>query len=331
MNILDRLKQKAKENLKTIVLPEATDVRVLKAASIIQAQKIARPVLIGNEEQVLRLALENNVNLNGIEIINPVKSKYFLELATLLYDLRKQKGLSQGEAKTLAKDQVYFGMLMVKQNLADGLVSGAIHSTADTLRPALQIIKPHHNQKIVSSFFVMNTPECEYGKEYIFADCGLNADPTAEELATIAVQSAKSYRDLMEDKPCVALLSYSTYGSAKSPSVEKVRKAKEILDSWNVDFVYDGELQVDAALDEAVGMRKAPNSKVSGKPNILIFPNLDAGNIGYKLVERFSKCDAIGPLTQGLSKPVNDLSRGCKAEDIVSAVAITAVQAVCEE
>ena len=327
MNILDKLKQKAKQNLKKIVLPEATDIRVLTAAVEINSEKIAIPVLIGDEQEIIKIATDNNINISGIQIINPENSEWYPELATLLYDLRKEKGLDKLRAEQLAKDSVYFGMLMVKQGIADGLVSGAIHSTADTLRPALQIIKPESGQKIVSSFFLMNTPYCEYGKQYIFADCGLNADPTAEELATIAIQSAKTYKELIGEEPCVALLSYSTYSSAKSESVEKVQCAKKILDDLHVDFAYDGELQLDAALDEAVGKRKAPESAVSGKANILIFPNLDAGNIGYKLVERFSKADAIGPLTQGLAKPVNDLSRGCKASDIVTSVAITALQA----
>lgn len=328
MSILEELKLKAKQNLKKIVLPESTDTRVLQAVSEVCINKIAIPVLIGDEIEIFKLASENNIDLSGVEIINPEKSEIYSDLAELLYDLRKDKGINLEKAKELAKDSVYFGMLMVKKGLADGLVSGAIHSTADTLRPALQIIKPAYGKKIVSSFFFMNTPDCEYGRQYIFADCGLNADPTAEELATIAVQSAETYRQLVGDNPCVALLSYSTYSSAKSESVEKVQRAKSILDDWNVDFAYDGELQLDAALDEAVGRRKAPLSPVSGKANILIFPNLDAGNIGYKLVERFSRADAIGPLTQGLAKPVNDLSRGCKVSDIVTSVAITAVQAM---
>lgn len=319
--------EKAKNKLRKIVLPESNDIRVLKAAEVIQKEKIAIPILIGNKDEIEEECKKNNIDINGIEVINPLTSEKSSEYANLLYELRKAKGMTMEEAQKLVKDYVYFGVLMVKSKDAAGLVSGAIHTTADTLRPALQIIKAKNPGETVSSFFAMDIKSSKYKGAYIFSDCGLVQNPTSEELATICIQAANSYKHIFEKEPVCALLSYSTYGSAKSESVLKVEEAKKILDSKNVDFEYDGELQLDAALEPTVASLKAPGCTISGRPNVLIFPNIDAGNIGYKLVERFAEARAIGPITQGLAAPINDLSRGCKAEDIVMAVAITSLQA----
>ena len=319
--------EKAKCKLRKIVLPESGDVRVLKAAEVIQKEKIAIPVLIGDKNAIENESKKNNIDISGVEVIDPLTYEKFDEYVNLLYDLRKSKGMTLDEAKKLVKDYVYFGVLMVKAKDASGLVSGAVHTTADTLRPALQIVKAKIPGQTVSSFFVMDIKGSKYKGAYIFSDCGLVQNPTSEELATICIQAADSYRHLFQKEPVCAMLSYSTYGSAKSESVLKVEEAKKMLDSKNVDFEFDGELQLDAALEPSVASLKAPECKISGRPNVLIFPNIDAGNIGYKLVERFAQARAIGPITQGLAAPINDLSRGCKTEDIVVAVAITSLQA----
>lgn len=325
-NIINNIIEKAKTLHKRIVLPEASDSRVLKAAEMIVKEIIAEPILIGNKEEILKLAKEYNISLNGVEIVDPLTYEQYNEYVNMLYELRKEKGMTLDKANDLLKDNNYFGVCMVKMGHADGLVSGAIHSTADTLRPALQIIKAKDPNDSVSSFFLMNIPNSKYKKSYIFTDCGLIQDPTAKELATICKQAAKTCKLLLGEEPVLAMLSYSTYGSASSESINKVKEAKKILEMDNVDFEFDGELQVDTALEPSVAKIKAPNCKITGRPNVFVFPNIDAGNIGYKLVERFGGADAIGPITQGLAKPVNDLSRGCKAYDIVVACAITALQ-----
>jgi len=325
--IIDRIIKKAKEDVKTIILPEAEDARVLKAARIIKDNNIAKVILVGNRLQALRKAKINNVNIEDIDFINPIESEHYEEFIHFLYELRKEKGMTINQAREFVSDPVYFGVLMVKKGLADGLVSGACHSTADTLRPALQIIKAKRGTKLVSSFFLMEIENSKYEKQYIFSDCGLVPNPDKTDLAEIAMLANDTYKLLIGDEPKVALLSYSTLGSAKSESTIKVMEAKNIINNTRPDIVVDGELQLDAALDETVASLKAPTSHVAGHANVLIFPNLDAGNIGYKLVERFAGANAYGPITQGLDKPINDLSRGCKTEDIVGAVAITAVQA----
>jgi len=324
--IIDIIIRRAKENIKRIILPETSDVRVLTAASIIKKEQIAEVILIGNAEQVNSLAKANNIDLEGIQIINPSKSEHYMKLAKGLYELRKEKGMTEKEALAIAKDEVYFGVLMVKFGLADGLVSGAIHSSADTLRPALQIIKTRPGAKCVSSFFLMEIPHSKYEKEYIFSDCGLIQTPTVEQLSEIAIESNDTYKLLIGDNPKLALLSYSTHGSAKGEEIDRVKEALSLVNEKRPDIEIDGELQVDAALDKDIAELKAPTSNVAGQANVLIFPNLESGNIGYKLVERLGNANAYGPITQGLAKPINDLSRGCKAEDI-GAVAITAVQA----
>jgi len=326
-DIINNILAKAQKLQKRIILPEASDSRVLKAAELIVKDEIAIPILIGNKQEILKKSEEYNITLDGVAIVDPLTSEKYNYYVNMLYELRKHKGMTLDKANDLLKDNNYFGVCMVKAGDADGLVSGAIHSTADTLRPALQIIKAKNPDDSVSSFFLMNIPNSKYKKSYIFSDCGLIQDPTPDELATICKQAASTCKLLLGEDPVVAMLSYSTYGSAKSDSIDKVIEAKRILDEEKVNFEYDGELQVDAALEPSVAKIKSPECKITGRPNVFVFPNIDAGNIGYKLVERFGGADAVGPITQGLAKPINDLSRGCKPYDIVVAVAITALQA----
>lgn len=329
MSFIEEIKEKAKQNIKTIVLPEATDLRVLKATDIILKEKFAKIILLGEEEEILKKAKENNLNITNVKIINPIKSEKYDEYVQTFYNLRKEKGMEIEKAKELIKDPVYFGIMMLKQNDCEGIVSGAIHSTADTLRPALQILKTAPNTKLVSAFFIMVVPNCSYGENgtFVFGDCGLNAYPNAEELSEIAISSAKSFEILTSKKAKVAMLSYSTYGSAKSEQIDKVVNATNLVKQKLPTLSIDGELQLDAAIIPQIAESKAPGSIIAGHANTLIFPNLDAGNIGYKLVQRLAKAEAYGPLCQGIAKPVNDLSRGCNANDIVGVVAITCVQA----
>ena len=329
MSFIEDVKKKAKANLKTIVLPEAEDKRTLEAAQQIKKEGFAKLILLGNKETVEKDARNYGLDLSGIEVVDPKTSPALNDYVTCLAELRKSKGMTEEEArKLLTESNTYFAVMMVKKGDADGLVSGACHSTADTLRPSLQILKTKPRTKLVSAFFVMVVPDCSYGENgtFVFSDCGLNQNPTAEELAAIAESSAESFRFLVGKEPKVAMLSYSTMGSAKHDDVTKVQEATRIAKENNPDLLLDGELQLDAALVESVASLKAPNSKVAGHANTLIFPNLDAGNIGYKLVQRLAKAEAYGPMTQGIARPVNDLSRGCSAEDIVGVVAITAVQ-----
>lgn len=329
MTFIEEMKKKASASKKTIVLPEATDVRVIEAAITIEKEGFAHVILLGNEDEIQKKANENHYDISGLEIINPLTSSKYEEYVNAFYELRKLKGIDLNKAKETLKDPVYFGMMMVKQGDCDGLVSGAIHSTADTLRPALQILKTAPDTKLVSAFFLMVVPNCEYGEQgtFVFSDCGLNPNPNAEELSEIAISSAKSFEQLTGKTPRVGMLSFSTYGSAKSESTEKVVEATNLVKEKMPDMLVDGELQLDAAIIPEVAKSKAPGSNVAGSANTLIFPNLDAGNIGYKLTQRLAKAEAYGPLCQGIAKPVNDLSRGCSASDIVGVVAITAVQA----
>lgn len=331
MNFIENIKNRAKQEIKTIVLPEAEDLRTLKATQIALKEKYANIVLVGNEEIIKQKAQENNINIEGATIINPQTSKDYEKYAQLLYELRKNKGMTIEQAKELVLNPVYFGMLMVKdeETKADGLVSGAAHSTADTLRPALQILKTAPDTKLVSAFFVMVVPDCEYGENgtFIFGDAGLNENPNPDQLSEIAISSSKSFEQLVQKEPKVAMLSYSSHGSAHSELTEKVIEATNLLKEKEPNLIADGELQLDAAIIPEVAASKAPTSPLKGEANVLIFPNLDAGNIGYKLVQRLGKAEAYGPLCQGIAKPVNDLSRGCSAEDIAGVIAITAVQA----
>jgi len=327
MSFLDEMKQKARVSKKKIVLPEGTDLRVLTAASAAAKEGLAEVILVGNKKDILKAA--GKIDLSLVTIVDVATAEKKEEYIESFYELRKAKGLTREQARELMKDPVYFGNMMIKQNDADGLVSGAIHSTADTLRPALQIIKTAPGTSLVSSFFIMVIPDCEYGQNgvFLFSDCGLNENPNAEQLSEIAISSAKTMKKLLGITPIVAMLSYSTYGSANSELTQKVVQATALAKQKAPDLHIDGEMQVDAALVASTAKLKAPNSAVAGKANVLIFPDLNAGNIGYKLTERLAKAQAYGPVTQGLAKPINDLSRGCKAEDIIGVIAMTAVQA----
>ena len=331
MNFIETIKERARQEIKTIVLPEAEDIRTLKATEVALKEKYANIILVGNEKKIKEKAETNNVNIDGAKIIDPQTSPDYEKYVNLLYELRKHKGMTIEQAKEITLNPVYFGMLMVKdeETTADGLVSGAAHSTADTLRPALQILKTAPDTKLVSAFFVMVVPDCEYGSNgtFIFGDAGLNANPNPEELSEIAISSSKSFEQLVGKEPKVAMLSYSTMGSAKSELTQKVIDATKSLKEKEPDLKADGELQLDAAIIPEVAKSKAPESTVAGEANVLIFPDLDAGNIGYKLVQRLAKAEAYGPLCQGIAKPVNDLSRGCSYQDIAGVIAITAVQA----
>lgn len=330
MSYIDKIKAKAKANKKTIILPETEDARTLQAAENILLNEYADIILLGNSDKILADAKLLRADLTGAEIIDPDTDSRTDELVNMFYELRKSKGMTPEKAReTLLNSRTYYGVMMVKAGYADGLVSGACHSTADTLRPALQILKTAPGVKMVSGFFIVDVPHCEYGENgtFLFADSGLNQDPTSEELAVIADSSAKSFRQLVEAEPKVAFLSHSTKGSAKHALVDKVVNAVEIAHRDYPDLVCDGELQLDAAIVPEVAASKAPGSPVAGHANVLIFPNLDGGNVGYKLVQRLAKADAYGPMLQGIARPVNDLSRGCSWEDIVGVVALTAVQA----
>ena len=331
MTFIDNIKKRAKENIKTIVLPEAEDIRILEATQQVLKEQYANIILVGNKEKIEKKAKENNINIIGAEIVDPNNSEKHDEYVNLLYELRKHKGMTIEQAKELVKDPVYYGMLMVKdeQTNADGLVSGAVHSTSDTLRPALQILKTAPGTKLVSAFFVMVVPDCEYGEKgtFVFADSGLNENPDSEALSEIAISSSKSFKQLVQKEPKVAMLSYSTYGSAKSELTQKVIEATQKVKEKEQKLKVDGELQLDAAIIPEIAEMKAPGSPLKGQANVLVFPNLDCGNIGYKLVQRLGKAEAYGPLCQGIAKPVNDLSRGCNSKDVAGVVAITAVQA----
>ena len=329
MTFIDGIKQRAKENIKTIILTESEDVRVLKAAEKVKKEEYANIILIGNEADANKLAKENNIDIEGITIIDPEKSEKFEEYANAFYELRKAKGITIEKAREILKDNMYFGTMMVKQGDADGLVSGACHSTANTLRPALQILKTAPGTKLVSAFFLMAVPDCKYGENgiFVFGDSGLVENPTADDLSVIAISSSKSFEQLTGKQAKVAMLSYSTYGSAHSELTEKVVEATKLLREKAPDLICDGELQLDAAIVPEIARSKAPNGTLNGEANTLIFPDLNAGNIGYKLVQRLAKAEAYGPLCQGIARPVNDLSRGCNSDDIAGVVAITAVQA----
>ena len=330
MNFIESIKEKARNNIKKIVLPESMDVRVLEAASIASKENIAEIVLIGKTEEVESLAASNNLDLSKTTLIDPFTSELTEGLTNELYELRKEKGMTLEQAKELmTTDYMYYACMLVQKDLADGVVSGACHSTANTMRPALQIIKTAPNAKLVSTFFLMIVPNCEYGNNgtFAFGDCGLEQNPDSEKLAAIAASTCESFKTLTGEEPLAALLSHSTMGSAKHEHVDKVVEAVKIAKEQYSEYKIDGELQLDAAIIPEIAASKAPDSEVAGKANVLIFPDLDAGNIGYKLVQRLAKAEAYGPITQGIRKPINDLSRGCSTDDIVGLIAITAVQA----
>lgn len=327
MGFIDEIKTKAKADLKTIVLPETEDVRTYEAAEAILKEGTAKLVLIGSEEEVAKN--KGNFDISGAQIVDPAKSEKTESYIAKLVELRQKKGMTEEQARELLlTNYPYYGVMMVKMGDADGMVSGACHSTADTLRPCLQILKTKPGTKLVSAFFIMVVPDCEMGENgtFVFGDCGLNQNPSPEELTAIAISSAESFKQLVGAEPRVAMLSHSSMGSAKHDDVTKVVEAVKIAKAEAPDLMLDGELQLDAAIVPSVGASKAPQSPVAGKANVLIFPDLDAGNIGYKLVQRLAKAEAYGPMTQGIAAPVNDLSRGCSAKDIEGVVAITAVQ-----
>ena len=328
MAFIDVIKEKAKADLKTIVLPEGMDRRTWEAAVEAKKQGLANLIVLADPNEQEKAS--EGLDLTGIKVINPKNSPKTEEYANLLYELRKAKGMTPEDAlRLVTTDYTYYGTLMIKSKDADGLVSGACHSTANTLRPALQIIKTKPGVTLVSSFFLMEVPNCDLGFNgtFVFADCGLEPNPTPEKLAAIAASSAESFEKMVGEKPIVAMLSHSSYGSAKNDDVAKVQEAVGIAKEKYPEYLIDGELQLDAAIVPAVGASKAPGSPVAGKANVLIFPDLDAGNIGYKLVQRLAKAEAYGPVCQGIAAPVNDLSRGCSSDDIVGVIAITAVQA----
>ena len=327
MRFIDVIKERAKQDKKRIVLPESMDRRTFEAAANVLKEGVAELIIIGTPEEVK--ANSEGLDISKATIIDPHTYEKTNEYIDLLVELRKNKGMTKEEAeKLLLNEYMFYACIMVKAGDADGVVSGACHSTANTLKPALQIIKTKPGTKLVSAFFLMVIPDCELGEDgtFVFGDCGLNQNPNPEELAAIALSSAESFKLLVGKEPRVAMLSYSSMGSAKHADVDKVVEATKLAKELAPDLLLDGELQADAAIVPSVGATKAPNSKVAGCANVLIFPNLDAGNIGYKLVQRLAKAEAYGPMTQGIAMPVNDLSRGCSSKDIEGVIAITAVQ-----
>lgn len=324
-SFIENIINNAKKERKTIVLAEGNDNRTLEAAEIIIKKDIADLIILGDVNEIK----SSSYNLESATIIDPNKSEYHEEFTNTLYELRKAKGMTPEKAAELVKDNLHFGVLLIKNGHADGMVAGACHATSDVLRPALQILKTAPGIKYVSAFFVMIVPNCQYGENgtFIFSDCGLEVQPDADKLANIAINSAKSFKNLIGSEPKVAMLSHSSKGSAKNDESKKVVEATTIAKQMNPDLALDGELQLDSAIIESVAASKAPDSKVAGHANVLIFPDLDAGNIGYKLVQRLAHAEAYGPITQGIAAPVNDLSRGCSSNDIVGVVAITALQA----
>ncbi len=320
-SILDSIKEKVSKKKKTIVLPESHDERVLKAAEILTKGKIASVITIGNEDKIRDSASSLKADLAGVRIIDPLKSDKLSDFTNIYFNLRRKKGISIEEAKETVQKDLFFGAMMVKEGMADGSVSGSTAATADVLRAGIQCIGMPEGISIVSSFFLMVFPE----KTYSFADCGVVPNPDAAQLADIAISTAENHEKLTGEKPYIAMLSFSTKGSAEHEMVDKVRSALNTVKSKRPDLSIDGELQFDAAIVDSVGKRKAPGSEVAGRANVLIFPDLDAGNIGYKIAQRLGKGEAIGPIIQGLKKPFFDLSRGCSVDDIVNTASIAAL------
>lgn len=330
MNLLNKIKEKAKKNPQKIVLPESYEERTLKAADIILSEKIAEIILIGSPQEINNQA--NKLNLNNISnatIVDPENNPKEDEYANLMVEIRKSKGLTYEEAVKLLKNPLYLAAVMIKYGDADGEVAGADNATGDVLRPAFQFVKTLPGISVVSGAFLMFLKDHEFGNDglMVFADCAVHPNPTAQELAEIAISTGKTTKAIAGIDPRIAMLSFSTKGSAKHEMVDKVRIATEIVQKTDASLQIDGEMQVDAAIIESVGNKKAPGSNIAGKANVLVFPTLEAGNIGYKLVERLAHAQAVGPILQGMAAPINDLSRGCSVDDIVNLVAITANQA----
>ena len=327
--LINSFRVKARKQVKHVVLPEGNESRTVQAAAQVAELGVARVTLLGCEDEIRKVAAEQKVDLKGVGVLDPAKSDLLEKYVASYYEMRRHKGVSMDQARQAVLDPIVFGTMMVHLGDADGLVSGAEHSTAHTIRPALQIIKTAPGISIVSSAFIMLVPDCEFGEEgmFVFADCAVTPNPNAEERAAIALSSAETAKVLCGMTPRVAMLSFSTKGSAEHELVDKVTKATAIARATAPNLEIDGELQADAALVAKVGQKKCPGSPVAGRANVLVFPDLQSGNIGYKLVERLAKASAIGPFLQGMKKPVNDLSRGCSVEDIVNVVTITAVQA----
>ena len=329
MELMKQIWESAKNNRKKIVLPEGDEERTLVASQRINEEGLADVYLVGSEQVIREKAEALGVNLEGVNIVDPETSDKLDTYINEFYELRKAKGMTVEKAGKIVRDPLYFGTMMVKMGDADGMVSGAVHTTGDLLRPGLQIIKTAPGVSVVSSFFIMMVPGSQYGEGgmLLFSDCAVNPNPNADQLAAIAIATADTAKNLCKMDPKVAMLSFSTMGSADHEMVDKVRKATELAKELRPDLLIDGELQLDAAIVPSVAAQKAPNSPVAGKANVLVFPDLQAGNIGYKLVHRFAGAEAIGPMCQGFAKPINDLSRGCTSDDIVSVVMLTAVQA----
>ena len=331
MDFMTKIKAQAIAANKTIVLAEGEEIRTIQAAAKILEQGIANIILLGNEEKIRELAV--GLDISKATIMDPRNSDKTEDFAAAYFQLRKFKGITIQKARDRVRNVLYFGVMLVKLGYADGMVAGAVNSTADVFRPCLRVLKTAPGVSIVSSFFMMIVPNCELGENgvFVFSDCALVQNPTAEQMAHIAVQAAKSFESLTGAEPRVGMLSYSTYGSARSDSVDKVQTATALARELAPNLKIDGDLQLDAAIIPAVAGLKAPCSEIGGTANVLIFPDVNAGNIGYKLVERLAKAEAYGPITQGIAKPVNDLSRSCNSDDIVGVVAITAVQATMQD
>ncbi|MEJ6952156.1 phosphate acetyltransferase [Natronospora cellulosivora (SeqCode)] len=329
MDLLTSFKRKAQEDKKKIVLAEGNEARVIRAAGLILQDNIADLYILGDVEEMKSIAKEVGVNIDNATLINPKDSDLLDEFSNLFFELRKHKGISEDYARSQVVNPLYFGTMLVHTDRAAGMVAGSINSTGDVLRPAFQIIKTKPGVSVVSGAFIMQVPDVEYGNNgaFIFGDCGVNPNPNAEQLAEIAISSAETAKCLLDIEPIVALLSFSTKGSAKHELVDKVVEATGIANQKAPQLKLDGELQADAALIDAIAKTKCPDSDVAGKANVLIFPDLQSGNIAYKLTQRLAKAEALGPILQGIAKPINDLSRGCSVDDIINIVAITSVQA----
>ena len=322
MTLIEKIRNNAKNNLKTIVLPEGEEIRIIKAAEFLNNEKLVTPVLIGSEQQIQKIAIENNCSVNGIEIIDPQNSSEIKSFTNEYFELRKSKGMTRDLASETLKNSLYYGAFMVRNNQAAGAVAGSINTTGDVLRAAIQVVGVAPGIKAVSSCFIIVMPD---GREYTFGDCAVIPNPDAEQLASIAISSSLTHKRLVGEEPMVAMLSFSTKGSAKHEDVDKVIEATKKVKSLVSDLKIDGELQFDAALLENIGAKKAPGSPVAGKANVFIFPDLDAGNIGYKIAQRLGNAEAVGPIVQGLKKPYNDLSRGCSVEDVINVACICSV------